>query len=145
LLVADINNFALFVIDANDPSKAPDVLPPFPEALRGVNFVPQDWSPDGKAIIGYSAPHVWAYSFETREYSERTTNAFFLQWFADSRRFLATREGRVFVVDSMTGQAREAFALPGETINSAQFSSDGWLYFLSGNASGDVWVVRFGD
>ncbi len=66
LLVADINNFALFVIDANDPSKALEVLPPFPEALRGVNFVPQDWSPDGKTIIGYSAPHVWAYSFETR-------------------------------------------------------------------------------
>ncbi len=74
-----------------------------------------------------------------------TTGAGGLQWFADSRKVLITRQGRVFVVDSFNGQARDVFAIPGEQITNAQFSSDGWLYFLSGNASGDIWVVRFGD
>jgi Tol biopolymer transport system component len=145
LLVADINNYGLFVIDANDPSKPAEVLPPFPATLRGPNFVPQDWSPDGKTIIGASGAHVWTYSFETKEHREVTTNGGSFQWFADSRRFLATRQGRVIVVDSATGQSREVFAMSGEGINSAQFSSDGWLYFISGNLTGDVWVVRFGD
>jgi Tol biopolymer transport system component len=145
LLVADINNFNLFLIDANDPSKPSEALPPFPEALRGGNFVPRDWSPDGKTIIGSSGPHVWAYSLETKAYREITTNAGNLKWFGDNRRILATRQGRVTVIDSTTGQAKDVFEVPGEGINSAQFGSDGWLYFVSGTLTGDVWVVRFGD
>jgi Tol biopolymer transport system component len=145
LLVSDINNLQLFVLDANDPSKALEALPPFPPALRGSNFVPQDWSPDGKTIAGVSGAHVWTYSFEAKEYREVTSGGNSPQWFGDNRRLLLTLQGRVSVLDSSNGQVKEVFGIPGEPIVSAKFSSDGWLYFVSGNASGDIWVVRFGD
>jgi Tol biopolymer transport system component len=150
LLVANINSFGLFVIDANDPEKAPEGLPPLPTELRGSNFIPQDWSPDGKTILGASFPHAWIYSFETKQYREVVGASSLLgtdslQWFADTRRVLGTRQGRVVVADTTTGQSRDVFAVPGEVIFNTQFSSDGWLYLLSGNVTGDVWVVRFDD
>ena len=145
LVTADINNFQLFVLDATDASKSPEVLPSFPKALTGANFVVREWSPDGKKLVGNSGAHLWEYSFETKTYRELTDAGGAAQWFGDSRRLMLVRQGRVWVLDSSNGQIKEIFAIPGEPVNSAQFSSDGWLYFLSGSASGDIWTVRFDD
>ena len=143
----DINNFALFVYDASDFSKPPEILPPLPSELRGDNFVPTHWSPDGKKLVGGSAPVTWVYSFDTKEYQlvNRGGAGPGNQWLPDSQRLLFSRQGRIFVGDWLGGNTREVLAIPGETLASPRFSSDGWLYFLTGSASGDIWVVRFGD
>ena len=147
IVAGDINNFELFVYEAGDFSKTPEMLPPFPPELRGGNFILRHWSRDGKKLLGVSLPVNWVYQFDTKQYralaSFAGSNS--MQWFDDNRRLLFTREGRVFVGDSITGDAREVLSVPGEAISVAQFSSNGWLYFLSGNASGDIWVVRFGE
>ena len=147
IVAGDINTFQLFVYEAGDFSKTPELLPPFPPELRGSNFMPRHWSRDGKKLLGVSAPVNWVYEFDTKQYralaSFAGSNS--MQWFDDNRRLLHIRQGRVFVGDSLTGHAREVLSVPGEAISAAQFSASGWLYFLSGNASGDIWVVRFGE
>jgi Tol biopolymer transport system component len=154
VLAADINSYELFVYDATDFSKAPDRLPPLPPELRGASYVPLDWSPDGRSVSGLSGPNIWVYSFDTRTYRRAGAPVAFTalgaavgltaQWFADGRRLLVNRRGRVYALDVETGAEREVLAIDGEAIGTARLSPDGnWLYFLHGSASGDIWTVRF--
>ena len=145
VLAADITSYELFVYDARDFTKAPDRIPPLPPELRGPNFIPLDWSPDGRSLSGTSGPNVWVYSFETRAYRRiGTGGGSTAQWLPDSRRLLIARQGRVYALDVETGAEREVLAIDGEAIGTARLSPDGnWLYFLRGSASGDIWTVRF--
>ena len=145
VVAVDIRSNRLFMYDAADFSRAPEELAPFPAELRGPNLTAQSWSPDGKKLAGFSSPTLWVYSFDTKEYHRVPNGGASPQWFPDSNRILITGRGRVFVTDWLTGNAREILSVPGEQISVARFSSDGWLYFLHGTSSGDVWVVRFGD
>jgi hypothetical protein len=95
-------------------------------------------------LSGISFPNVWVYSFETRAYRRVATGVFTAQWFADGRRMLIGRQGRVYALDIETGAEREVLAIDGETVGMARLSRDStWLYFLHGSASGDIWTVRF--
>jgi dipeptidyl aminopeptidase/acylaminoacyl peptidase len=72
--------------------------------------------------------------------------AYTAQWFADGRRLLINRQGRVYALDVETGAEREVLSIDGEVVGTARLSPDGaWLYFLHGSASGDIWTVRFDD
>jgi len=151
VVAADINSYELFIYDARDFSKAPDRLPALPLEMRGVSFVPVEWSPDGRSLSGFSGSNVWVYSFETRTYRRVGTGgtvigmpAFSAQWLPDGRRLLINRQGRVYALDVETGAEREVLAIDGEVIGTTRLSPDGnWLYFLHGSASGDIWTVRF--
>jgi eukaryotic-like serine/threonine-protein kinase len=146
VLAADLTSYELFVYDARDFSKAPDRLPPLPPELRGGNFIPLDWSPDGRSLSGLSGPNIWVYSFETRAYRRVATagGGFTAQWFPDGRRLLIIRQGRVYALDVDTGAERAVLSIAGEVVGAARLSPDGnWLYFLHGSASGDIWTVRF--
>jgi Tol biopolymer transport system component len=96
-------------------------------------------------LSGLSGATIWVYSFETRTYRRvGSGGAFTAQWFADGRRLLVNRQGRVYALDVETGAERELLAIDGEAIGTARLSPDGnWLYFLHGSASGDIWTVRF--
>jgi serine/threonine protein kinase/Tol biopolymer transport system component len=149
IVTADINSYELFLYDAADFSKPPKNLGALPIDARGTNFIPQEWSPDGKFISGYSGPRVWIYSLETRAFRVVPQIAgigtFTAYWFADGRRILANRQGSLVAADIETGAMRPVLSIPGEVIGSARISADGsYLYFLHGTSTGDVWVMRFG-
>ncbi len=147
MVAADINTIQLYVYDASDFSKPPEVLPEFPAELRGVVFIPSHWSPDGKTLVGVSNPQLWTYSFDSKQYRRVSdSGSALVRWLPDSRRLLYVQRGRVVVVDAFgSSPPRDVFSIPGEGISVAVPGTDGWLYFLSGSASGDVWTIRFGD
>lgn len=142
---SDINAWALYIYDARDFSKPLEQLPPFPQDLRSGAFVPSDWSPDGTLLTGFAGSNIWVYSFQSKTYRRvAVSTASVPSWLPDGRRILFARQGRLVVVDWISGETREIFAIPGENIGSPRVSRDGkLLYFLHGSASGDIWSVRF--
>jgi Tol biopolymer transport system component len=142
---SDINNGEIYVYDAHDFSKTPEVLPPLPEELRQGTLFLLDWSADGRLLGGTTDAGPWVYSVDTRTFRRLpVTGRAIFQWLPDGGRFVYTRRGRVRVVDSTSGKEREVFAIPGENIGNLRLSADGtYLYFNHGTNSGDIWMVRF--
>ena len=57
---------------------------------------------------------------------------------------IAAREGRLYILDTATGEARLLLDIPGEVLDVPQLSPDGsFLYFVRGEQSGDVWIAQF--
>jgi Tol biopolymer transport system component len=150
LASSNIRTFDLYIYDTTDFSKPPEALPKLPESMRGGTFVVVEWSPDGNSIAGLSGPNVWVYSRDTRSYrlAGRAGGAGpgGVQWLPDSRRLVLSRQGRLYVRDLASDSEREIMSLPGENITTIDFSPDrSYLYFVRGNATGDIWLVRFDD
>ena len=141
--VANITAWKVFIYEVGNFSKPLEELPELPENLRSGIFVLYDWSPDGQWLGGVAGGTAWIYSFASRTY--KPIGAWgTAHWLPDSRRLLAVRGGRVFVVDSASGQGREILAIPGEVIAYPRLSPDAkTLYFLRGSSNGDIWTVRF--
>ena len=141
---SSIVTWNIYIYDAHDFAKLPETLPPFPEEWRQGTLVVSGWSPDGRELLGTTSAGPWAFSLDTRKY-RRTPVVGGAGWFPD-RRVLSGRQGRLFIADWLSGEARQVFAIPGETINGARLNADGsYVYFNHGSASGDIWMVRFDD
>ncbi|HXG53844.1 MAG TPA: protein kinase [Vicinamibacterales bacterium] len=146
LAASDINSWQIYVYDAHDFSKAPELLPPLPEEMRRGALNVVDWSPDGRLLRGSTSAGQWVYSVDTRTFRRlpNTDGGRRPQWLPDGRRFLFTRQGRLWVADSVSGNEHEVFAIPGEGISALRLSADGsYVYFSHGSASVDIWMVRF--
>ena len=144
---SDINAWQLYVYESRDFSK-PLALPPFPQTIReGGQLAPLDWSPDGRQLAGAAAGKLWLYSFETKAYRTVTdVSGQFAAWLPDNRRVIMGRQGRLFVTDTLSGESRQLFAIPGEQLGQARLTADSaYLYFAHGTTSGDIWLVRFAD
>src|SRR5204863_8091471 len=146
LAASDLNNWQIYLYDVRDFSKAPELLPPLPEELRRGTLFLFDWSADGRLLRGATDGGNWVYSVDTRTFRGIPRTARTLtQWLPDNRRFVWSRGGgRVSVVDSVSGEEHEVFAIPGETISALRLSPDGsYLYFDHGSTTADIWTARF--
>jgi Tol biopolymer transport system component len=149
-LVASGGNWRLFVHDSKDSSVAAVELPRFPDALRaeGGGSTLVEWSPDGRHLTGTNGTGgiAWLYSFDTKKYAKVAENLSGerVEWLPDRRRMIAAREGRLYILDTATGEARLLLEIPGEILDRPRLSPDGSsLYFVRGEQSGDVWIAQF--
>jgi Tol biopolymer transport system component len=151
-----------FIIDPEIPwsEQTPEVLPPYPSERR--EFVPFDWSPDGETIVGYLQSlsgvrsGIAIYSLHTRGFEEILDFGMHPVWLPDSRRILFQALGprrppdpahyepdfKLFVVDRVTKEFHEVFALPGASIDSPALSRDGKkLAFVRYSVDSDIWML----
>jgi Tol biopolymer transport system component len=107
-----------------------------------------DWSPDGRqiAISGRGGRGgVWVYSLDTRTY-RRFGDGQDAAWLADGRRLVYDNHGRLWVLDTISGDTKEVLAIPGETLDSpVPIMGDSQLLFTRTAQSSDIWTMRFGD
>ena len=68
------------------------------------------------------------------------------RWLPDGRRLLGLREGRVVLVDTRNGQARDVYseATPNALNNVALSRDGGRLYVASLSSQSNLWVMRTG-
>ena len=148
-LVASGGNWRLFVHDSRDSSMPAVELPRFPDELRaeGGGTTLLEWSPDGRQLTGTNGTGgiAWMYSFDTKSYTKVAESlSGSIVWLPDRRRMIAARDGRLYILDTATGEARLLLAIPGEVLDGPRLSPDGsFLYFVRGEESGDVWIARF--
>jgi eukaryotic-like serine/threonine-protein kinase len=146
----------IYLHDPKDFSRAPEALPPVPDDLRSSGLFLNAWSPDNRFLGGSTDIGAFVYSLDTHSYSRiggaaspsdsADSRSSSLTWLPDGRRFVFARRGRLFLADRVAGAAREVFAIAGETITFPRLSRDGsFLYFEHGSASGDIWMVKFGE
>jgi Tol biopolymer transport system component/predicted Ser/Thr protein kinase len=142
----DIVQHRLFIYDAADFTRPVDTPPPVPDASV-VNPRPQDWSPDGRSLLFWSAggTGVWRYSIENRSYP-RFTDGSGGNWLQDGLRFIYANGGRLHLFDTASNTTREILAMPGENLAAARLAADdSRLFFIHGATESDIWLVRFGD
>jgi Tol biopolymer transport system component len=133
-----------FIIDLQDPAKAPGRLPAPAGSASAVYL--NDWSPDGTLIAAHESPSggLWTYHVAERRWARIAPNAIYPRWLPDSQRLVAVRGGRIVLVDTRTKESRDVYAQPGRHISYAALSRDGRrLYFTSGSSGADVWLMRF--
>jgi Tol biopolymer transport system component len=148
LAAVDLNARQLYVYDANDLSKPPEVLPPFPDPIPTAYPQPTDWSPDGRSLLlsSIGGGAVWMYSRDTHSYRRLIDSGGAGTWLGDGRRIVYPSRGRLFITEVASPSGREILAASGELLSYPRITADGsQLFFVSGKSDGDVWTVRFGD
>ena len=136
----------VIIFDPNRPWKqqSPESLPPLdPPSSR---FLVNDWSPDGKKLVGAAeAPigGVLTYSLESHQYERLTDFGEWPVWLPDSRRVLFVANGRNFyLVDSRSKQLHTIFSVPRDVIGPPRLTRDGRkAYFSRRVTESDIWLV----
>jgi serine/threonine protein kinase len=119
---------------------------PVPLPHREKPLYPSSWSLDGKRLVGTAEPGILVYSFPSRSYVRVTSDAVsFPVWLHDSRRLLYLRDGKVMIVDTEAGRARELLVPPvdSEFIQALTSPDDRVLYTLHSIQEGDIWLGTF--
>jgi Tol biopolymer transport system component len=148
-----------------DPRKpwqeqTPEPLPLYPQ--QGSDFVPMDWSPDGRWLVGYiqSASGIRAgiavYSLETGAYQPLTDFGLNPVWLADSRRVLFQAQSpyrsreqhnyqqdyKLYVVDRQTKEFKEVVAVPGASLENPTLTKDNHkLFVVLSSVETDIWTT----
>lgn len=109
-------------------------------------FVAWDWSPDGKKLggtfSGNSGTGIGYFSFETKSYEKLANYDGQPMWLGDSRRFVFTHEGKVFIANIDTKKVRLMFSQP-DQVRSVAVSHDGQLlYYTRFTSESDIWLLE---
>ena len=135
-----------FIFDPNRPWKqqSPQPLPPLdPPSSR---FLVNDWSPDGKYVVGAAeAPigGIVTYSLESHQYERLTDFGEWPVWLRDSRRVLFVANGKNFyVVDSSSKQVHKIFSVSRDIIGPPRLTRDKkTAYFSRRVTESDIWLL----
>jgi len=143
--VGGVENRA-FIFDPNRPWKQQSLEhlpPPDPPSSR---FLVNDWSPDGKHLVGAAeAPigGVLTYSLEFHQYERLTDFGEWPVWLPDSRRVLFVANGKNFyIVDSGSKQVHKVFSVARDVIGPPRLTRDGkTAYFSRRVTESDIWLL----
>jgi Tol biopolymer transport system component len=135
-----------FIFDPNRPWKqqSPEPLPPLdPPSSR---FLVNDWSPDGKHLVGAAETPIGGvvtYSLESRQYERLTDFGEWPVWLPDSRRVLFVANGKSFyVVDSSSKQVHKVFSVTRDIIGPPRLTRDKkTAYFSRRVTESDIWLL----
>ncbi|HXJ91176.1 MAG TPA: protein kinase [Candidatus Binatia bacterium] len=135
-----------FIFDPNRPWKqqSPEPLPPLhPPSSR---FLVNDWSPDGKRLVGAAETAVGGvvtYSLESHRYERLTDFGEWPVWLPDSRRVLFVAHGKNFyLVDSSSKQIHRIFSVARDIVGPPQLTRDGKnAYFSRRVTEADIWLL----
>lgn len=136
----------VFIFDPNRPWKqqSPEPLPPLdPPSSR---FLVNDWSPDGKRLVGAAETPIGGvvtYSLESHQYERLTDFGEWPVWLPDSRRVLFVANGKDFyVVDSSSKQVHKVFSAGRDIIGPPRLTRDGkTAYFSRRVTESDIWLL----
>jgi Tol biopolymer transport system component len=146
-LLYQIRNVNSYVIDANRPGaeQTPQSLADQPPP----GFIPWDWSPDGTLLVGWQPlgeqRSMVVYSFKDHRYNRFVIGfGSYPIWLNDNRHVLFREEGKLFILDRLSGTWREILALkPPSHIGNYGFSRDNKrLYYTSGSSEADIWLLK---
>jgi serine/threonine protein kinase len=137
-------NFLNFIIEV-DKARAVQT----PQLLRvpegGAQFAAWDWSRDGEKLAGtFSVAYsgVGYYSFAEGRYEKLADVEAYPMWLSDSRRFVYSAEGKVYMADILTKKVRVIFDAGQEQIRSVGIARDDrLLYFSVYESESDIWLL----
>jgi hypothetical protein len=133
------------IFDANQPSAA---QPAERFALSGPGyFVPNDWAPDGHAIIGQASvavPTIDLFRLADKSLHRLLDFGEWPSWLPDSRRALfVSRRHEFYVLDTITGKTRMVYATPRDTLGPPRLTRDGKAaYFSRRVTEADIWLAE---
>jgi len=109
-------------------------------------FVPNDWSANGRAIVGQasiSAPSIELFTFADRTLRRISNVGEWPVWLPDNRRVLFVSKRHEFhVLDTITRNTRMVYSTPRDTLGPPRLTRDGRaMYFSRRVTEADVWTV----
>jgi WD40 repeat protein len=126
--------------------------PETPDWLAGLpadgSLAPRSWSADGRRLalsVGAPSPSagVYTYDFETGRVQRLTKIVGFPRWLSDSRRLLVPSEGKLYLINSVSGKAHEVHSVSPKTINVCTLSDDDRLIVCAvSSREADIWLAR---
>jgi Tol biopolymer transport system component len=118
-------------------------LPPVNEA--GDTFQPSSWSPDGRVLAGHAPTGIYQYSVGSGEYRELIDFGSGAIWLADGRRLVFVSQGRLFLIDSESGDHAELLSLDPVASIQPWFSlspDNRTIYFGRTTRESDIWMLE---
>jgi dipeptidyl aminopeptidase/acylaminoacyl peptidase len=140
------NGAYIFDVDVPWDRQKPRQLPLLPDPAQ--TFEIWGWSPDGlwlagqKHLADLSHGGVAIHKIGSTEIQWLTDFGEWPVWMNDSRRLLFSRQGQLFLVDSVTRKYHQVLSLPQQTLGSVALSPDQrFIYYTVAAAEADVWLL----
>lgn len=143
--VFGVNTFLLDTGKSFD-QQTPRRLPPFP--TQGLLFSGWKWSPDGKTLAGFlnNNDGIALFDIASQTYHRLTDFGSDPVWLSDRRRLLFHHAGKLFLLDSVSGKARELLSVAPLEVARRGFAvapDDSQIYFSVSSMEADVWMLEF--
>ena len=137
-----------FLIEIGKPwgAQTPEKLPAFPG--QGQAFSAWNWSPDGRMLAGFLNRDngVVIYSPDSRTFRGVTESGSDPAWLSDNRRLLFLNQGKICLLDSVSGRSKELVSARPEEIARRGFAlspDDRRIYYSVSTTEADVWMAEF--
>ena len=129
-----------YLFDSRNWSQPPERLPSPP--VKAQMYL-RDWSPDGSRLLAADVSGgLWVFDLHAKTWTPAGTGAY-PRWLPDGRRALATRHGRIVLVDTTTGATTGLYGEPGRGIGSLAIAPGGHrVYFTSAVVRSNIWTMR---
>jgi eukaryotic-like serine/threonine-protein kinase len=114
-----------------------------------LQFWPGAWSSDGRRLLGWSdlnqaSPGLSIYSFDTGRLEQISNYGRpSMAWLQDDRRALFSRDGSIYIVDTLTRNDRLFYSGAPDRITGFRVSRDNrWLYYIKESVETEVWLLQ---
>jgi Tol biopolymer transport system component/predicted Ser/Thr protein kinase len=139
--MSDANSYII------EPERAD--LPPHPlEGRQEPGFFPWSWSPDGKRLAGWQfrADHpgsgIVVYSFADARYERLTDRGTNPVWLNDNRRLLYINMGKMYLLDSRSGETRDLYSVEPNNFTRFTLSRDNRrIYYSLFSTEANLWLL----
>lgn len=137
-----------FIFETGKPwdAQTPRPLPAIADKTQ--TFEIWSWSPDGRRLAGQkhltdlSHAGIAIHEVGSTEIQWLTDFGEWPVWMRDGRRLLFSHQGKLFLIDSVSGKRQEVMSLPQNTLGSVGLSPDNQtIYFTFMVADADVWMM----
>jgi dipeptidyl aminopeptidase/acylaminoacyl peptidase len=139
---------AAYIFDVRTPwdQQTRVALPAIPDPA--LSFEVWSWSPDGRWLAGQkhlrdlSHAGIAIHEVGTDRLDWLTDFGEWPVWLRDSRRLLFSHQGKLFLLDRVTGRSREILSTPQQSLGSVGLSHDErMLYYTIAQAESDLWLI----
>jgi len=115
---------------------------------EGQVFSGWNWSPDGRMLAGFlnRDDGVVTYSPDSQTFRRLTEHGSDPAWLSDNRRLLFLNNGKIHLLDSVSGRSKELVSAMPEEIARRGFAvslDDRRIYFSVSTTDADVWMAEF--
>ena len=139
----------LIDLDQGLPIRETELFPPIDSTHT---FVAGEFAADGRRILGFGFPggELFVYSLDTRGYQhfpEARAEARVGNWLPDGRSIAYIRDGKVFTIDTQSGEIRELSEID-ERLRRSRVEVS-WdlksVYSIQTKTESDIWLLDYGN